>query len=396
MAVEFRCEHCGELVSADGPAGQEVTCPYCESVTIIPEGIASLPSPQIPGMDSDTDVDVPADDSAVDVDDVDATDEAGEGDADELDEEDLEEGETSEFMIFLAKCTPWLISTFVHAAVLLLLFVLVLAVIYKGDPEQAEVNSTLTEPPGAVVSPVQMQDVSPNVTPEPVRYSPTESTAITDTASTDTTVQAIGRSGGNSSSGHPLGTGTGAGMGGGIFQGGGGTVQNVVYVIDRSGSMHATFEDVRQELLSEIGLLQPEQTYHVIIFATGDPLEKDPPRLTLRGPQDDPGVMATGAFLAGIEPFGQTNPIPALRRAFLVVRAAGNEGGSQIELLTDGSFPDNREVLRLIRERNVGGRVFVNTYLYGHRSREAEAVLQTIANENGGRYKYISPDEFQR
>jgi hypothetical protein len=37
--------------------------------------------------------------------------------------------------------------------------------------------------------------------------------------------------------------------------------------------------------------------------------------------------------------------------------------------------------------------VLINTFLYGNQQPVAEKVLTTIAEENGGKYRYVSPDE---
>ena len=87
MAVEFQCEHCSELISADGDAGMEVTCPFCEGVTIIPEGLASLPTPQIPGEDEVLETqDLASDEDLQDVEGGEA-----EGDDEDLDGEEFDE-----------------------------------------------------------------------------------------------------------------------------------------------------------------------------------------------------------------------------------------------------------------------------------------------------------------
>jgi uncharacterized protein with von Willebrand factor type A (vWA) domain len=100
------------------------------------------------------------------------------------------------------------------------------------------------------------------------------------------------------------------------------------------------------------------------------------------------------AFLRGKRALRQTDPIPALQRAFAVLKMADRKRpGKLIYLLTDGVFPDNKAVLQEIRNLNRQKEVHVNTFLYGNRPPVAAKVMRMIAKENGGQYKYVSGDE---
>jgi len=174
----------------------------------------------------------------------------------------------------------------------------------------------------------------------------------------------------------------------------GGNVYHVVYVIDRSGSMVDTFEQVRQELAISIGELQEIQDFHVILFAEGPPIEYGPKRLVPAAARHKEGVAT---FLEGVRAetdakIGGTDPTLALMRAFGVLQGAG-KGGKLIYLLTDGEFNNNEMVLAAIRQWNASKSIHINTFLYGRRPPEAERVMKQIADENGGRYKYVSLDE---
>ena len=48
MAVEFRCEKCGKLLSADAEPGSMMKCPHCQKKVAVPAGLASLPQPHLP------------------------------------------------------------------------------------------------------------------------------------------------------------------------------------------------------------------------------------------------------------------------------------------------------------------------------------------------------------
>ena len=97
-----------------------------------------------------------------------------------------------------------------------------------------------------------------------------------------------------------------------------------------------------------------------------------------------------------INPQGQTDPVPALQRAFNVLSRANTSKGRRgklVYLLTDGDFPDNKAVLAAVRKENTKKDVHINTYLYGYKGKQVVDVMQKIASENGGRYKHVSSDE---
>ncbi|MBU0719085.1 MAG: VWA domain-containing protein, partial [Planctomycetes bacterium] len=89
--------------------------------------------------------------------------------------------------------------------------------------------------------------------------------------------------------------------------------RRIVYVVDRSGSMLATFNYVRAELKRSISALDRSQKFHVIFFSAGDPVEMPPKRLVS-------AIAARKAeffeFLEGVYPGGRTDPAPAMSRAF--------------------------------------------------------------------------------
>jgi len=160
---------------------------------------------------------------------------------------------------------------------------------------------------------------------------------------------------------------------------------SVVYVIDRSGSMMDTLDAVRLEMIRSIVRLSKRQDFHVIFFNSGArPQELDSRRLV---PAERSAKRESVRFLNTITSGGQTDPVPALKRAFAVLRRAKRKG-KIIYLLTDGVFPDNEAVLSLVRKENADRSVNIHTILYGSRPAEAEAVLKTIASRNGGNYSF--------
>ncbi len=381
MLVEFSCEHCDMLLSADVEAGAEVTCPHCQNVTIVPEGLASLPRPQVPGQEQ--------------------ADAAGQSPPPPAQQTEGEEEETLEeehapggAMRTLALGMPWLVSGFFHIAVLLILSLIVMYEILDKSKEVAAAEAvTLPEQVEFLTDTVEAMSETPSLRPTEDRdFAPRERPSINESQASDVVspiaMEAVGATGGPGFAGPG---GDGRGTGGGMYGSPSVGARSVVYVIDRSGSMHRTFGLVRAEMLRSISNLTEQQDFHVILFATGDPLEKQPDRMT---PATDEYRQRAALFLASVEAEGSTDPIPALRKAFLVLSAARAERpGKLIHLLTDGDFPNNAATLEEIRRLNRNGQVHINTFLYGQRPEEAERVLQQIADENQGTYKYVSPDE---
>ncbi len=382
MAVEFSCEKCGEIINIDASPGEKVKCPWCGKKVVVPEGLASLPQPHIrQGEDVPGDQEPPP--------------------QEELREEEevLEEGEPSPVMEYMAKSLPLVMSLFLHAGLFLIMVFAVMIVYQSGlSEEKIFPDAVFSENPGGRVNPGQSDPNLEARQPTPTErreYSRDESAVSSDTGQTDKQVDVIGLRGGGASGGGkaPFGL-TGGGSGAGPrsnFFGSGGNAHHIVYVVDRSGSMVDVFDLVRRELVTSISRLIPRQDFHVIFFADGPPKEMQAARL-VRATEGSKETAARfiGDVLAQSSQWG-TDPIPSLKRAYQVLSAADRKRpGKLIYFLTDGSFADNDAVLGLIQSLNKNNNVLINTFLYGHRPPEAEKLMKKIADETGGRYKYIS------
>jgi hypothetical protein len=176
--------------------------------------------------------------------------------------------------------------------------------------------------------------------------------------------------------------------------------------------MAPTFEHVRLEILKSISRLQPEQDFTIILFADNQFIEGPQKRLVSA---DLANKLAVNNFLKDITATGSTTVLPALKRAFQVLKqAAANKPGRVIYLLSDGDFAGmsggsqykatdgrvlngNEAVIQWLRENNPKdektGRVRVNTILYLNKDEDAIKVMDTIAKENAGRFKLIPSDE---
>ena len=384
MTVEFRCENCGRLLNIDADPSSKIKCPYCKAKITVPAGIASMPTPKVSAPSAKRPDSPPAPPASTT-----ATEQA--------DEESPEEQEEA-MMGIMAKLMPWVISLFVHAGIMVILaFIAIVA--YKTNVQANTIipDMPLTDQPGGVLNPGEMNPELKAKSLERInqkQWARRESTIPTpDIGKTKSRIILFGKAGGAAGGGPTAAFGLTAGGAGQYrsrFFGTGGTARDIVYVVDRSGSMLDTFDAVRKEMIRSITRLSPAQRFHVIFFATGKPKENPPRRLV---PATVENKRIALKFLHEIIPEGQTDPIPALQRAFAVLRAApGSKKGQLIYLLTDGEFPDNEKVLQEIRRLNAKHTVHINTILHWHHSPEVMKVLQQIAKENKGTFKFVQPE----
>ncbi|MBN2582255.1 MAG: VWA domain-containing protein [Planctomycetes bacterium] len=154
---------------------------------------------------------------------------------------------------------------------------------------------------------------------------------------------------------------------------------DVVYIVDRSGSMTDAIQVVKIHLKKAIGHLRGGQQFHVIFYSSGQPQE-----MLSRGlvRATDANKQAAFEFIDGIVPMGQTEPLEAFRRA-LSLRP------QRIIFLTDGEF--DAKVADTVRDlnRRVGARIDTICFIFS----TSEPLLMKIAEENNGVYKYVAAED---
>ena len=177
-----------------------------------------------------------------------------------------------------------------------------------------------------------------------------------------------------------------AGKPGVTFAGESVPASRVVFCCDASGSMVFKFDTLRHALRTSIAALLPNQSFDLVFF-TADGFRrfgKSPV------PATEENKRHADEFLKRTSAHGSADPIAGLRAAF----AAAPD---TVFLLTDGDFPDNAAVLREIRTLNAARRVTVHTIAYDAHGKDNgetyEALLQSVAKENGGRYRFITEQE---
>lgn len=153
----------------------------------------------------------------------------------------------------------------------------------------------------------------------------------------------------------------------------------IVYVVDRSGSMIDTFDLVREELVRSVSRLSMTQKFHVLFFNAGEPLENPPRKLVSAREVTKKELFE---FIRTVRPEGSTNPTRAMEKAFL-------HDPEIIFFLTDGAF--HKTLLDHLRAWNRDRRVKIFTIAYV--DPEGSELLEQIAREHGGEFRYVSGRE---
>ncbi len=376
MAVEFRCEKCGKLLTVEAEPGAKVRCQYCNGKVAVPAALASLPRPQVP-----TGAPPPPP--------------AAEGPTEESYQQDA-------LMGVMAALMPWVLSLFLHAGVMVILAFLTILSYSTNVAEGVTVpDANLSKRLGSKLNPARRQSKlrTKSMARTARSWAERNETLSTDQGRTKDPVPLHGLEGGPGG-GDAGDFGMRSGAGGAPrsrFMGTGGNAYHIVLVVDRSGSMVGySFDCVRREMYKTITQLLRTQTFHVILFARGLDPKKDenPPRRLVTGSVRNKREALE--FLKGVSCVGgfPTNPLAALQRAFSILASPPNDKpGKIIFLLTDGEFHDNEEVRRKIRQWNKKGDVRVNTILYGVRGDDIQKALEQIATENGGTFKFEGRSE---
>ena len=188
-----------------------------------------------------------------------------------------------------------------------------------------------------------------------------------------------------------FGTPGGGGIGpkGPVF-GSGGNARKIAFVCDASGSMLNKFSVLRRELSTTVQGLRLVQSFSIIFFQddTSAGFKSLPPSAALLMCTPD-NKRKADKFLEEIIPRGSTDPLPGIEMAF-------KQNPELVYLLTDGDFPDNDKVLARIRQLNKDHRVKINTIAFVSDQDNDTAfmeLLNKIAQENGGVYKYVKESD---
>jgi len=164
-------------------------------------------------------------------------------------------------------------------------------------------------------------------------------------------------------------------------------VNNMIFVIDRSGSMISDLPPLKHELKKTVRLLKSDQRFALVLFTSGEPREFVQGKL-VQANQDYKGQFFE--YVNAIEAAGRTDPMPTLRRAFALAKSAPKTEYTAICLLSDGIFPDVDAAVHFVGQATKGTNIHVFTYLYGEQNKEAENMMKRIAHEGNGSYNSVT------
>ena len=169
----------------------------------------------------------------------------------------------------------------------------------------------------------------------------------------------------------------GVGTGGASFFGLEARGAKFVFVVDRSGSMTgAKLDAAKAELIRAVQGLRRAMKFYVIFFhRTHEPM---PAKELVRA--TEAAKRKHLAWVRQISAAGDTDPTSAMMLALSLKPDV-------VWLLSDGIF--DRAAADVIRNANADRRTQIHTIAFY--SREGERVLRRIAQENHGRYRFVSP-----
>jgi len=389
-AVDFRCEQCGKLLSVEALPGQDVKCPHCQKKVQVPAALASLPRPQVPGMDGQASAGTTAP-----------------SEVPPQVEGELEPVGAGAAVGTVAAMLPWVMSLFLHLGVGLILSFAGMMYVTSKTVSVDDIlipGENFTKTPGGVIHPGSM-----SVSKEAAAARTEVSTGVKSTGASIIT-SSSGQSGGLMQTMGGEGTAGGGmarmggmgGMGRGpkakFFGtgGGGGNIHHVVFLIDRSGSMELDYvlRTVKLQMRVSIRNLSEEQDFHIIFFGDkGAAKELETRRLI---PATEANKLKASEFLDTIDGRGATDPMPALKRAVAVLKEANKNSGKQIFLLTDADEKldaDVKEVLDYVKDNCKD--IFINTYIFkghGDVGPTTSRMLQEISRITGGQFKTVGGD----
>ncbi len=367
MVAEIRCDKCGEFVGTNHTHGHDLRCANCNSRIEIPSAVSMRSVSELP------------------------TREIRPG---KIEIHDDVHGES-----VLSQAMPWVLSMFFHVGlgVIMLFFAIICYTPPREKPDASQAKLVDVKPESSIKFNVpkekkekaekktKAEPVGPKIRPDDVGG---QKKPAVDTDKVISVSDA--KVGINGPATDRIGGGL-IGIDDAVPTDDDNTARadNVVYVIDRSGSMVDTFNRLQYELRKSIALLDEDQRFHVIMFTDGEPMELITRRLISA---TDDNKLHAGQWIDGVRAEGQTDPAAALERAFAALKGA--RGTKLIYFLTDGLFRDDKAVLGLLARLNADKSVHINTFLYGDRPDSvAEAVMKQIASDNGGRYDYVNPKE---
>lgn len=169
------------------------------------------------------------------------------------------------------------------------------------------------------------------------------------------------------------------------FLGVGGNGKRILFIIDATGSMLGKLDMVNERVSEAIDVLRPPQGFDVIFF---NEYNSEPmwPQMRFVNPESK---LAAKNYIAHVVTRGRTDPLPALRRGFLL------KPDLIFFLIDPSDFPDKQAVVDLVRKNAFGGRTTMNIIAYAGHDEENEKFLKQLAAETHGVFAFKTVKEMQ-
>lgn len=163
--------------------------------------------------------------------------------------------------------------------------------------------------------------------------------------------------------------------------------RRIVFICDATGTMIQKLGTLKHEIQLAIQHLKPYQSFNVIFFSDGGKYHIASRDGMIVSNADNKGQAMT--FLESVVSSGTTDPTPAIEAAFRLQP-------DLVYFLSDGEFNNLKPydaVIRQFDKSNVSRKARVNTILFETYDREAEQVMQRVAQEHGGSYRYVREND---
>ena len=174
-----------------------------------------------------------------------------------------------------------------------------------------------------------------------------------------------------------------------------GNAYRICYVVDNSGSTKLVLEDICTELKRSIAALTSEQSFHVLFFIAGPPLEGPADTMVAATPENRQRAIAfIDAVSPGVGAGGQTqfgsDPSEALHRALLMTPKP-----DLIYLMSEGDFPPGTvdRLLPQLSQWTARQPVTVNAVGFFSEFKDFKENLRRLARQHGGQYRFVSEDQ---
>ena len=162
------------------------------------------------------------------------------------------------------------------------------------------------------------------------------------------------------------------------------TEPTVIFVLDRGGATHTSFEYMKMACLNTLDSFAPEQKYQIIFWRLDQ--EKDPVIIPKSPARADNKVelKKTGQAVDEVASFGQSDLKASLDKAFAAKPGA-------IVIATGKAVDDG--FTKIVMDARKGANVKVHCFSLVERN--SNKAMTDVANKTGGTFKFVTLSELQ-